>query len=262
MTHVKPHAILVRERENQKQVNLYIGTSGWAYDHWLGGFYPQGLPRTKWLEFYNQHFSTVELNSSFYHMPSEKAFTTWRQKSSDNFVYAVKVSRLITHLKRLRNIAEPLENFLQRAQILGAKLGPLLYQLPPNMRRNDAVLEDFLNLLPPQLCHVFEFRNESWFDEAVFDLLRKHNAGFCIYDAPGFTTPLVATASFAYLRFHGSEYLYGSCYSDPELKEWAKRIGQLGQGLTSIYIYFNNDTEAFAVKNAKRLSDMLSASPI
>jgi len=239
-------------------MKLYIGTSGWVYRHWRGIFYPEGLAQAKWLEFYNQHFTTVELNNSFYHLPSEKAFAAWRERSSEGFVYAVKVSRLITHLKKLRNVEEALENFLSRAQILGEKLGPLLYQLPPNMPRNDRVLEAFLQLLPPGLCHVFEFRHESWFDEEVFALLRQHQIGFCVYDMPEFTTPIVATANFAYIRFHGSGELYGSCYSDAELEEWAKRIAELGQDLTSVYIYFNNDAEAFAVSNAKTLAGLLT----
>ena len=147
--------------------------------------------------------------------------------------------------------------FLERVQILGEKLGPLLYQLPPSMHRNEAVLKSFLELLPNHLHHVFEFRNQSWFDEAVFDLLRRNNIGFCIYDMPGFTTPLVVSADFAYLRFHGGEHLYGSCYSRAEIAEWARRIAQLGQGLTSVYVYFNNDVGGFAVKNAKELTEML-----
>ena len=239
-------------------MKLYIGTSGWVYNHWRGRFYPEGLAQARWLEFYNQHFPTVELNNSFYHLPSEKAFTAWRERSSEGFVYAVKVSRLITHLKKLRNVEEALENFLSRAKILGEKLGPLLYQLPPNMPRNDTLLESFLRLLPPELCHVFEFRHESWLDEPVFTLLREHNVGFCIYDMPGLTTPLAATTDFAYIRFHGSADLYGSCYSEAELGEWASRITKLGQGLTSVYIYFNNDAQAFAVSNAQTLAKQLT----
>ncbi len=240
-------------------MKLYIGTSGWVYSHWRGIFYPEGLAQARWLEFYNQHFPTVELNNSFYHLPSEKAFAAWRERSSEGFVYAVKVSRFITHLKKLRNVEEALENFLSRAKILGGKLGPLLYQLPPNMSRNDTLLESFLRLLPPGLCHVFEFRHESWLDEPVFALLREHNVGFCIYDMPGLTTPLVATADFAYIRFHGSADLYGSCYSEAELGEWASHIAKLGQGLTSVYIYFNNDSQAFAVSNAQTLAKQLAS---
>lgn len=238
-------------------MKAYIGTSGWVYNHWREVFYPQGLAQTKWLEFYNRHFSTVELNNSFYRLPSEKIFAAWRERSSPDFVYAVKVSRLITHLKKLRNAEEALGNFLSRAQILGEKLGPLLYQLPPNMPRNDGVLEAFLGLLPRELRHVFEFRHESWFSEDVFALLIEHGAGFCTYDMPGLTAPLVATADFAYLRFHGSTGLYGSGYTNAELAEWARRIGELGQSLKAVYIYFNNDAEGFAIRNARAMRDML-----
>ncbi len=240
-------------------MKLYVGTSGWAYKEWRGIFYPQGLPQAKWLEFYNQHFSTVELNNSFYQLPSEKAFNAWKERTSPDFVYAVKVSRLITHLKKLRNTEAALENFLSRSRLLGGKLGPLLYQLPPNMARNDALLESFLGSLPHDLRHVFEFRHESWLDEEVLALLRRYGVGFCIYDMPGFGTPVAATADFAYIRFHGSADMYGSCYSDVEIEQWASKIEELGRKLTSVYVYFNNDAEAFAVRNAKGLAAQLAA---
>src|SRR5512137_417366 len=238
-------------------MQFHIGTSGWMYDHWHGEFYPRELPKTKWFSHYSQHFSTVELNSSFYHLPSEKAFGTWQDKAPDGFIYAVKVSRYITHMKKLRDAGEPLQTFISRARLLGDKLGPLLYQLPPGMKRNDAVLEAFLKLLPPDLHHVFEFRNESWFDDEVYALLRKYSAGFCIYDLPGTTTPLVATADFAYVRFHGSTGLYDSCYTDDELESWAKKTAKLGKGLSSAYVYFNNDSHAFAVRNAREFRELL-----
>ena len=241
-------------------MGFYIGTSGWAYKHWRGIFYPQGLGQPKWLEFYSHHFDTVELNNTFYQLPSEKAFASWREGTPPGFVYSVKVSRLITHLKKLRNVEAALDNFLSRARILGDKLGPLLYQLPPNMPRNEALLETFLQLLPAELRHVFEFRHESWFDKGVFALLQKHNAGFCIYDMPGLTTPIMATSDIAYVRFHGSSYMYGGYYSDAELEEWAGKIAQLARGLRSVYVYFNNDEEAFAVSNAKTLADYLGVS--
>ena len=235
----------------------YVGTSGWHYEHWRGRFYPVDLPKSKWLEFYARSFSTVELNNSFYHLPSEKAFANWRDSSPEGFVYAVKVSRFITHIKKLRNVEEALEKFLERAKLLGEKLGPLLYQLPPNMHRNDSVLEAFLKMLPRDLSHVFEFRHESWVDKGVFDLLRKYNSGFCIYDMPDFTTPLEATADFVYVRFHGSAWLYGGSYSDDELNKWAKDITKLASGRQAVYIYFNNDAEAFAVQNALTLAQKL-----
>ena len=235
----------------------YVGTSGWHYDHWRGLFYPENLAKPKWLGFYAAHFTTVELNNSFYHLPSEAAFTNWRKLSPEGFVFAVKVSRFITHIKRLRNAEEPLNNFLSRADFLQNKLGPLLYQLPPNMKRNDEALEAFISILPCQYRHVFEFRHESWLNDGVFNILRRHDVGLCVFDMPDLKCPLVATADFAYIRFHGSIGLYSSCYGEEELSDWAKKIVQSGQKLKTVYIYFNNDAETYAVRNAQALSQML-----
>ncbi len=235
----------------------YIGTSGWHYDHWRHLFYPDKLAKTKWLEFYATHFTTVELNNSFYRLPSETAFANWRDSSPADFTFAVKVSRFITHIKRLKNAEEPVENFITRARILGEKLGPLLYQLPPNMHRNDEVLESFLSLLPKGMQHVIEFRHQSWLEEKVFEILRRHDVGLCVFDMPSLRCPLVATADFAYIRFHGSTGLYASCYSDEELDWWAKRLADLAPSLKVIYVYFNNDAEAFAVRNAITLRGYL-----
>ena len=238
-------------------LNYYIGTSGWHYEHWRGRFYPEKLPKAKWLEFYAGHFATVELNNSFYRLPSETAFANWRDSSPANFTFAVKVSRFITHIKRLRDTGEAVDKFITRATILGDKLGPLLYQLPPNMHRNDEVLESFLSTLPQGLKHVFEFRHQSWLEEGVFQILHKYNTGFCVFDMPSISCPLVATADFAYIRFHGSTGLYWSCYSDEELAAWAKRLANLAENLKVIYVYFNNDAEAFAVRNATTLGNYL-----
>jgi uncharacterized protein YecE (DUF72 family) len=237
----------------------YIGTSGWHYEHWRGLFYPEKLDKARWLEFYAGHFTTVELNNTFYRLPSENAFDTWRDSTPADFTFAVKVSRFITHIKRLKDVGEPLERFIARAQILGDKLGPLLYQLPPNMHRNDDRLESFLSTLPPVVRHVIEFRHESWLDEEVFDILRRYNVGLCVFDMPDVTCPIVATADFAYIRFHGSTGLYFSCYSDGELMSWAKRLKNLAQNLKAVYVYFNNDAEAYAVSNAKTLRAYLEA---
>ncbi len=228
------------------------------YRHWREVFYPAKLAQSKWLEFYTRHFPTVELNSSFYRLPTEKAFSNWRQTSPEGFIYAVKVSRFITHIKRLRDVEEPIQTFLSRARLLKEKLGPLLYQLPPNMHRNDERLNSFLSLLPEELRHVLEFRHESWLDEGVFDMLRKHNVGFCVFDMPGLACPLLATADFAYIRFHGSSGLYYSCYSDEELEDWARRISGLAKNLYAVYIYFNNDAEGYAIQNAQLLSQKLA----
>lgn len=241
------------------RAKYYIGTSGWVYPHWRDVFYPPKLPQSKWLEFYTGHFSTVELNNSFYRLPSEQAFSNWRATSPEGFRYAVKVSRFITHIKRLKDVAEPIGTFLQRARHLNEKLGPLLYQLPPNMHRNDERLESFLQLLPKGLRHVIEFRHQSWLDEEVFDILRRHNIGFCVFDMPGLPCPLLTTADFAYIRFHGSTGLYFSRYSDEELEEWAGRISRLAKDLDAVYIYFNNDAEGFAIKNAQTMAERLQS---
>jgi uncharacterized protein YecE (DUF72 family) len=237
----------------------YVGCSGWYYEHWRGLYYPEELPKPKWLPFYARQFTTVELNNSFYHLPSEKAFTAWQESTPEDFIFAVKVSRFITHIKRLRNSSSAVENFLSRADFLGEKLGPLLYQLPPSMKRNDELLQNFLSSLSPKYQHVIEFRHESWIDDAVFDILRGHNAGLCVFDMPGFGCPLVTTSDFAYVRFHGSESLYSSRYSDQELSQWAQRIAGLGKKVKASYIYFNNDAEAFAVENAITLRNFLQS---
>ena len=234
-----------------------IGTSGWHYDHWRHRFYPKELDKRRWLKFYATHFTTVELNNSFYRLPSETAFATWYESSPANFTFAVKVSRFITHIKRLKDTEEAVGRFITRAKILGEKLGPLLYQLPPNMHRNDERLAAFLSILPEGMKHVFEFRHQSWLEGKVFEILRQHNAGFCIFDMPSLSCPLVETAEFAYVRFHGSTGLYSSCYSDEELADWAKKLTDLAVNLKAVYIYFNNDAEAFAVRNAITLRSYL-----
>jgi uncharacterized protein YecE (DUF72 family) len=235
----------------------YIGTSGWHYDDWRGRFYPEKLPKAKWLEYYARHFSTVELNNSFYRLPSEAAFTNWYDSSPSEFAFAVKMSRFVTHIKRLKGSEEAVDNFINRAKILGEKLGPILYQLPPSMHRNDETLSSFLSSLPVGFQHVIEFRHQSWLVEEVFEVLKKHRAGLCVFDMPDFTCPLLATADFAYIRFHGSDSLYSSCYSDEALADWAKRIAEMAENLDSVYIYFNNDVQGFAVKNAETIRSFL-----
>jgi len=238
-------------------VHYHIGTSGWHYDDWRSRFYPEKLPKAKWLEFYAQQFSTVELNNSFYRLPSEEAFNKWHDSSPAGFTFAVKVSRFITHIKRLKDCDEAVENFMSRAAGLKEKLGPLLCQLPPGLHRNDETLENFLKKLPQSLKHVIEFRHQSWLEEGVFDILRQYNTGLCVFDMPKMSCPLLATADFGYIRFHGGESLYSSCYTDEELSGWAKRIAGLAQSLDSVYIYFNNDIAGYAVENAVTIREYL-----
>lgn len=235
----------------------FIGTSGWHYNHWIGPFYSAGLPKTQWLEFYSGSFSTVELNNSFYRLPSEKAFEQWKMQSPAGFIFALKVSRLITHMKKMRNVEILLNNFISRARILKKKLGALLYQTPPDMLRNDDLLESFLSLLPRDLQHTFEFRHPSWHCKEICEILRSHRAGYCIFDMPGFTTPREVTSSFSYIRFHGSESLYGSSYADKELDYWAEWMKSLPDSVTKCYVYFNNDANGYAVFNARKLIQLL-----
>jgi len=239
---------------------ILIGTSGWHYEHWKGIFYPPELPKSRWFDFYARYFPTVEINSSFYHLPSEKTFASWHRNSPADFCFAVKANRFITHVKKLRQAEEALDKFLQNVRALREKLGPILFQLPPSLRRNPELLEEFLPLLPKDLKIVFEFRNESWFAEEIYRILSRYNISLCLFDMPGFTTPLVITADFSYIRFHGSASLYSSCYTDEELSEWSRRISSLARDLSEIYIYFNNDVEGFALFNAQTLASFLQNS--
>jgi uncharacterized protein YecE (DUF72 family) len=233
----------------------YIGTSGWHYDHCRGDFYPVGLAKTGWLGFYASQFPTVELNNSFYQLPSEKAFASWKNATPPGFVFSVKVNRFITHIKRLRETGEATAKSISRARILGDRLGPLLYQLPPSMKYDAGVLEDFLKTLSSDCRHVFEFRHISWFNPGTYELLDKYHSGFCVYDMPGLVTPAMVTSDFAYVRFHGNRELYISGYSDEEMGEWAGKIKSLA--VNTVYIYFNNDAGGFAIKNALKLASLL-----
>lgn len=237
-----------------------VGTSGWHYDDWKGLFYPRGLAKSKWLEFFAGRFPTVELNNTFYRLPSEKAFQNWYDDTPAGFVFAVKASRFITHIKRLRETQASVLNFMSRASLLEDKLGPVLYQLPPGLHRDDARLAAFLADLPPGQKHVIEFRHQSWLAEEVYAILRKYGAGICVFDMPGLSCPLLATADFAYIRFHGRDSLYASCYSEEELADWAEKIKKLAENLDTIYIYFNNDIQGFALKNAMALRELLTRS--
>jgi uncharacterized protein YecE (DUF72 family) len=235
-----------------------VGTSGWHYPHWEGVFYPETLRRAEWLDFYCGSFSTVEVNNSFYRLPAETVFGRWRDGSPEGFVFAVKVSRFITHVKRLKDAAAPVANLLGRSRLLGDKLGPLLYQLPPQLKRDDGRLEEFLEILPRDVRHVFEFRHRSWLCDDVFALLARHGAGLCVYDTPDFTAPLVATSDFAYLRFHGGQAANGGRYLAADLTRWARRITDFN--VATVFAYFNNDAGGFAVANALALKRLLAGS--
>ena len=238
--------------------NIYIGTSGWNYKHWLGRFYPEKFPASKMLAFYAEHFKTVELNNSFYHLPSAKSFETWRETTPDKFVFAVKGSRFITHMKKLKDPKPATEKFFAPAVRLEEKLGPILFQLPPRWRVNTERLATFLEVLPREHRYVFEFREPSWFTDEVYGLLRDHNAALCIYHMTGYDSPHEITADFVYVRFHGTETTYGGSYSDETLQQWAARIRDWQRERKDVYVYFNNDPEAIAVANAKTLQQLVA----
>jgi uncharacterized protein YecE (DUF72 family) len=236
-----------------------IGLSGWNYQHWRNGvFYPPRLPPRRWLDFYARHFDTVEVNATFYRLPQRRAVERWADTTPDGFCFAVKGSRYLTHVRRLRGPSEGIARFESRIQPLrrAEKLGPVLWQLPGNFKRDDDRLERFLSRLAPGR-HAFEFRHPSWFVEDVYAQLREHDVALVVADrGPGAAPEWIETADWAYLRFHHGRGRRGN-YSRRELGEWAKRLdGAAGD----VYAYFNNDWEGFAVENARTLASLLDLS--
>lgn len=235
----------------------FIGTSGWHYPHWRGFFYPENLPTTRWLEYYARIFDTVEINRSFYRLPTEDAVRAWRTGTPREFVFAVKASRYLTHMKKLTDPRPHLATFLKSIRGLGAKRGPLLFQLPPHWHCDVGRLAAFLKALPRSVECAFEMRDPSWHVAEVYTLLERHNAAFCVYDLAGFTAPPVVTADFAYVRLHGPAYAYGGSYTRRALSTWARRI-RSWTGLRDVYVYFDNDEAAYAVDNARTLRGILT----
>jgi uncharacterized protein YecE (DUF72 family) len=237
---------------------VHIGTSGWHYKHWLGVFYPEGTRASEMFQFYARSFDTVEVNNSFYRLPTATTFDNWREASPQNFCFAVKGSRFITHMKKLKDPKTSSEKFFHVADRLGEKLGPILFQLPPRWKLNVERFDEFLRALPGGHQYVFEFRDETWLVPEIYRLLRQHKAAFCIHDFADMKVPQEITAKFTYIRFHGptSAKYFGS-YSNRELSTWAERIKKWRRDLSSIYVYFNNDPEGAAVKNALTLKKLV-----
>jgi len=277
------------------ECDVRIGTSGWHYADWQGRFYPDKLPKSRWLEYYAKDFDTVEINNTFYRQPKEQTYQNWHEQAPKNFLYTVKASRFITHIKRLKEPEEPLERFFRGALLLKEKLGPILYQLPPGFHKDLQQLESFLKVLrnvvlnpslrsrvnsvqrseeslpgrPDSLStfgglrmtkSVFEFRHKSWFSEDTYDLLREFNAGFCVHDMAGMEVPRVITSDVIYVRFHGPTDRYQGNYSKSALRDWANWIIENLKGKKAVFAYFNNDFNAYAVYNAKTLKEQISIS--
>jgi len=230
---------------------IRIGCSGWNYKHWRNGvFYPPRLPPRRWLDFYSRHFGTVEINSTFYRLPRETAVANWVRESPSEFVFAVKMSRYATHIKRLRDLPPSIDLFYDRIRPLvrSPKMGPVLWQLPPRFRRDDERLAQALEHLPPGR-HCFEFRDESWFVDDVYELLSSHGVALVIGDTP--QRPYQAdvhTTDWAFVRFHYGSRGRGGNYSERELEEWARRIEEWS-GEREVFVYFNNDWNGYAIRN-------------
>jgi uncharacterized protein YecE (DUF72 family) len=238
--------------------DIRIGTSGWHYKHWIGRYYPEGTRPAAMLPWYLRDFDTVELNNTFYRLPTETAFDNWRESVPDDFVFAVKGSRFITHMIKLKDPNRGIVNFVPRAQRLEKKLGPILWQLPPGWKVNVERLDEFLTALPKGVRYAFELRNESWMSDAVLEVLKKHHAAFCIYELAGYRSPLEITTDWSYIRLHGpTAFKYQGSYSNAQLEEWAARIDDWKRKLDAVYVYFDNDDSAYAVTNALTLKEIV-----
>ena len=236
-------------------MEIRVGTSGWHYKHWVGPVYPKGLAASKMLEWYADRFNAVEINNSFYRLPPESALETWRATVPPGFQFAVKGSRFITHMKKLKDPAPSLEKFFARADLLGSKLGPIVFQLPPNWPVDVDRFADFLPALPPAHRYAFEFRHPSWNTERIYQLLRRHRSALCIYHLAGYTSPLEITSDFAYLRLHGPGGKYQGLYDREALSTWAGLIRSWN--IKAAWAFFDNDDSGFAVQNARELRELL-----
>ena len=236
-------------------MKVHVGTSGYNYPEWKGTFYPDKLPAAKMLAYYVERFSTVEINATFYRMPNAKTVAGWAATAPAGFTYVLKAPQRITHFARLRNVDEPLRYFYDTAQGLGDKLGPLLFQLPPNFKKATDRLGELLALLPAGLRVAFEFRHASWFDEEVYGLLRTRNAALCIADTEDGSTPAVATADFGYLRLRAVEY------TDDDLRRWIETIDQLGTGWRDGFVFFKHEDSGTGPALARRFLALREGAP-
>jgi uncharacterized protein YecE (DUF72 family) len=234
---------------------IHIGTSGWHYKHWRGPFYPQNSTSSEWLAFYCSRFETVEINNSFYHLPSEKTLTAWRDDAPADFLFTIKASRYLTHMKKLKDPEQSLFAFLERADVLGGKLGPILLQLPPHWHCNPERLRSFLAILPAHYRFVFEFRDPSWFNDSVYQALTEKNAAFCIYHLEGLLSPREITADFVYVRLHGPGAAYQGNYDSQTLSGWAGTFATWQRQGREIFCYFDNDQNGYAASNALDLRE-------
>ncbi|MFC7387219.1 DUF72 domain-containing protein [Sphaerisporangium rhizosphaerae] len=239
---------------------LLVGTSGWQYKHWRDVLYPAGLPQRVWLERYAECFGTVENNNAFYRLPARETFESWRDRTPDGFVMAVKASRFLTHIKRLKDPEEPVQRLMDAAEGLGPKLGPVLVQLPPNLKADPERLDACLARFPRHVRVAVEPRHDSWWTGAVREVLTAHDAALCWADVLGRpVTPLWRTAGWGYLRLHQGRAHPWPSYGDASLRSWLHRLGERWTPGDDVYVYFNNDPGGAAVRNAVRFADLARA---
>jgi uncharacterized protein YecE (DUF72 family) len=233
-------------------VTVYLGTSGWQYKDWRGRFYPEGVAQKRWLEFYAERFDTVESNNAFYRLPERKTFQNWKERTHDDFVWAVKASRFLTHMKRLKDPHEPVKRFLDHARGLGAKLGPVLLQLPPNFHADLDRLDAALDRFPRTVRVAVEPRHDSWFNDELEDLLERRGAALCLADRGSQpVTPVWRTTDWGYVRFHAGTASPEPCYGRSALRTWAERLADLFGRRTDVFVYFNNDPEGCALRDVR-----------
>ena len=220
-----------------RAMDIWIGTSGYNYPEWKGSFYPADLPAAKMLPYYAARFPTVEINYTFYRMPTAKAVDGWLAATPPHFRFTLKAPKRITHDARLRDCADRVRQFLETAAVLGPKLGALLFQLPPNLKKDVALLESFVDSFPPRVCAAFEFRHDSWFDDAVYEVLRKRNLALCIADSERFSTPIELTADYSYFR------LRDEGYTPEDIARWAERVRAANAGGGDAFVYFKHEEQ-------------------
>ena len=236
-----------------------VGCSGWQYKHWRGDFYPSDLPTTRWFEHYAAHFDTVEINNTFYRLPEEATFRRWAERAPMRFLFAVKASRFLTHMKKLKDPEEPLERLFDRMRPLGRHLGPVLYQLPPGWKLDKGRLEHFLQALPKGVRHVLEFREPTWYAEEVTELLEKYRVSRCLHDMKGSATGMARVGPCVYVRFHGASGTYSGAYPEDRLARWADWLNEQRRDGIEVYAYFNNDVGGHAPRDAVTLRRLLEA---
>jgi uncharacterized protein YecE (DUF72 family) len=237
-------------------VRVLVGTSGWQYRDWKGRFYPKDLPQREWLAYFSRRFPTVEVNNTFYNLPKEETFDAWREASAPGFLIGIKASRYITHIKRLRDPADPVELLWSRCHRLGKKLGPVLFQLPPNFAADLERLETLLGVLPKEMRAAFEFRHPSWESNEVYEALDGAGCALVLADRPRVKVSPTVTGGWSYVRFHQGSPT-GPGYPRAKLRRWAARIA--GLAAREVYAYFNNDTGGAAIRDAASLTELLGA---